>query len=150
MCQFCCPNEHKCTENNHHPVDCPFRMISHPPNIMDYDEYIPSHREALDMLEKNGLLKGDREEYLKANLYYGKAKNYEERDKTEVKGITMAQAREAIKTAINESFQYLVSEGELSQEIVDNFIVPEVIASNATCELEKAMGIYPNIKIHKR
>ena len=40
------------------PSGCLYRMTDLPPNSLDYDEYMPSHQEALDRLEANGLLKG--------------------------------------------------------------------------------------------
>lgn len=128
------------------PVSCMYRMITHPPLSMDYDGYMPSHKEALNMLEKNNLLHGKRQDYLEASIYYGKAESQGERECAEITGITMFQAKECVKTAIKDHLYYMVECGEMSKEDYENIDI-EVISRNATLEIEKAMGIYPNIVI---
>ena len=115
---------------------CMFQMSSHPPNSLDYDEYMPSHIEALDMLEKHGLLKGDRATYQEANCKYDKAKSQKERNQTEISGITFAQIYDCILEIVSN---------------IPEFFNPDMdeiaLCQNMCVEIEKAMGIYPNIKL---
>jgi len=123
-----------CNTNDSH--GCTFQMSSHPPNSLNYEEYMPTHIEALDMLEKHGLLKGDRQRYKEANARYSKVQTQEERHQTEIKGITFAQLHEAVL--------------QLEKEMPDFFnpeSAPVAIAQNLCVEVEKAMGIYPNIRL---
>ncbi len=114
---------------------CMFQMNSHPPNSLNYDEYMPTHVEALDMLEKNGLLKGSRKEYEEANVYYNKA-NTDDRHSTEIKGI---------------NFKHIYAIMEYIYKEMPYFFNPEsngtALCQNICMEIEKAMGIYPNIRL---
>jgi hypothetical protein len=137
----------ECSGKIGRPVSCLYRMTSLPPNVLDYsDKYMPSHKEALDMLAEHGLVKDGREEYIKASIYYGKAESRSERDNTEIKGITMAQARLAISDTIKQYLDYAVENSWITQECREE-IDEGVIASNCAVELEKVMGIFPNIRI---
>ncbi len=115
---------------------CMFQMNDHPPNSLNYDEYMPTHIEALDMLETHNLLRGDRQRYIEENSTYNKPSSYGERNETEIKGISFSQMTEIILS--------------LTQEIPE-FFNPHsdnVALSQCLCvEIEKAMGIYPNIKL---
>ncbi len=136
VCEY--NSEGVCTDKSP-AVGCIFRMVTSPPNSLSYNEYMPSHREALDMLEEHGLLKGDREEYLKVNKYYDKAESQFERSQTEIKGIKMVQVEACIKEVLmDNTFEglSLLDEGDV-----------DVLAKNILLEVEKAMGIYPNIKL---
>jgi hypothetical protein len=117
-------------------------MIEEPPNSLNYDEPIPSHKRALSILEEAGLLKGDKEYYRTENERY-KTVNHTERNEHIISGITMNCLAIIIETAI--------------QDLVNNEYVPDeekigldqnkqVIARNATVEVEKAMGIFPHIR----
>ncbi len=123
-----------CKTNDSH--GCMFQMSSHPPNSLNYDNYMPTHVEALDMLEKNGLLKGERQRYAEANASYDKAESPNERRNTEIKGVTFAQLHEIVK--------------KIGKEIPE-FFNPDydntALAQNMCVEVEKAMGIYPNIRL---
>ena len=68
------------------------------------------------------------------------------RDNTEIKGITMAQARLAISDTIKQYLDYAVENSWITQECREE-IDEGVIASNCAVELEKVMGIFPNIRI---
>jgi hypothetical protein len=132
----------KCDCSVYRPVECLYRMITTPPNQLDYSEYMPSHKEALDCLEAHGLLKGERAEYEKENSRYDRAKSYNERENTEVRGITMSQLIDCIKTATYEYIQGVRK--YYGAETIDD-IDTNVIARNSATEVEKAMHIYPNI-----
>ena len=127
------------------PIGCMYRMTSSPPNDLNYDEeYMPSHREALDMLEKHDLIKGSRQEYLEANAQFGKAESCSERESTEVKGITMAHIGYCVKEALE---TYIHSIKEHWNDNTDySGIDVDVVARNTNVNVEKAMGIYPNIR----
>lgn len=142
-----------CDKNNHsdecqnahcRPISCMHRMTSIPPNRLDYREYMPSHREALDVLEKNELLKGDREEYLEDSIYYNKARNSDERHNTEIKGIDFNMLTKCVMTSLSNCVDFI--KGEDGVDLTD-YINPETFSRNVCCEVEKAMGIYPNIKL---
>ncbi len=120
-------------------VGCIFRMTASPPNSLNYEEYMPSHREALDMLEKHGLLNGDRKRYEEANALYNRAHNNKERNNTKIENITIAQLRDCIFTILKDSIYDDFS--LLSGEDVG------ILSNNITLEVEKAMGVYPNIRI---
>lgn len=137
--------DNMCMNPHGRPVSCMYRMITNPPNSLDYtDEYMPSHREALDMLEKHGLLEGDRQRYLEASVYYDKAKNYKDRNLTEIKGINFNVLEACSAKAIDEYLDYILTEGGID---LKEYISVEVLARNIDIEVEKAMGIYPNIKL---
>ena len=135
----------QCCTSKSSPIGCLFRMTGSPPNDLNYDEeYLPTHKEALDMLEKHGLLKGERQEYLEASARFGRAQTGKERNETEVKGITMSQidfcVKEALDTYIEGCSKYFDDHTDYSG------IDTGVVARNATINVEKAMGIYPNIR----
>jgi len=142
-----------CNSGEDRYLDCNCRLLAPNPNTWDYDEeYLPTWQECLDIIAKNGLIKEDtREECRQASLDYGKCKTQKERGNTEIKGITMDQARAAIRHAIEEMIKFKLDRDFKTQEEKDEFeshiIDPDVMASNATLEFEKIMGIYPNIKM---
>ncbi len=128
----------RCKELNN-AIGCLFRMTESPPNTLNYDDYMPSHHEALDMLEKHDLLKGDRQRYKEAYSRYNSANNSEERESTEIKGIDFSQLKACVVNILTDSN-------------FDGFEVGDredanILATNITIEVEKAMGIYPNISI---
>jgi len=143
MCKnnVCSDNNGGECKNDDRPVGCLYRMVDNPPNSLCYDEYMPSHREALDMLEYHGLLKGEREEYKKANSKYDKARSREERHSTEIKGIDFNMLIEVL---------YNVLSGEYYRAETDpmNDVPVEAHVQNICVEVEKAMGIYPNTRIY--
>jgi hypothetical protein len=125
---------------------CLFNMLEPPPNSLNYDEGMPSHKAALTRLEELGLLKGQMDDYKLENDRYRRVSR-SERNQTEIKGVTMDLMCEVIETTI--------------QDLIDNPYVPEdekvgldqnkgIIARNATVEMEKSMGIYPNIRSVKK
>jgi len=105
--------------------DCLFQMLTSPPSTLNYDDYMPTHQEALDRLEKEGLLSGPRLKYQQDSFYYDKARHNEERWGTEIKGIDFNILRAAILKVLQS----------------------QVTATNICLEVEKAMGIFPNIKL---
>lgn len=123
---------------------CLYQMLDYPPNSLNYNDYMPTHKEALDMLELHELLKGEREEYKQANCSYGKAKSRSERNSTEIKGIDFNILYETIETTIQDLIdnQFVKDEERIGLEQYK-----DVIARNAGIEVEKAMGIYPNITL---
>ena len=123
--------------------DCLFKMSSPPPNSLNYSEYMPSHQEALDRLESNNLLSGQRAEYALENVKYNKATTQEDRWNTEVKGITLHQAELAFITSLESYCKFILEEDGI--DITDHMSI-SVVSRNACIELEKAMGIFPNIK----
>ena len=123
-----------CTIGDSH--GCLFQMNNYPPNSLNYEEYMPSHVEALDMLEKHGLLKGNRQRYEEANATYDRVSNSSERHNNEIKGVTFAQIHEIIK--------YL---GEDMPEFFNPDYDNTALAQIVCVEIEKAMGIYPNIRL---
>ena len=100
---------------------------------------MPSHREALDMLEKHDLLKGDRQRYREAWERYNRADSSEERDNAEVKGISFSQLRACITNILMDKETYDDFELGCESDV-------KILANNIAIEVEKAMGIYPNIK----
>lgn len=123
--------------------DCLFNMLTPPPNSLNYNEYMPSHQEALDRLESNNLLSGQRAEYALENVKYNKAATREDRWNTEVKGITLHQAELAFREALSSYCKFILEEDGV--DITDHMSI-SVVSRNACIELEKAMGIFPNIK----
>ncbi len=129
----------RCSMSNN-AIDCIYRMTEGPPNPLNYNEYMPSHNEALDMLEKHNLLKGDRQRYKEAYSRYNSANNSEERENTEVKGIVFSQLKACILHILNDS-------GVFGDFKIGDKEDASILATNITIEVEKAMGIYPNIKL---
>lgn len=123
--------------------DCLFNMLTPPPNSLNYNEYMPSHQEALDRLESNNLLSGQRAEYALENVKYNKAATQEDRWNTEVKGITLHQAELAFIASLESYCKFILEEDGV--DITDHMSI-SVVSRNACIELEKAMGIFPNIK----
>jgi len=113
--------------------ECMFQMDNHPPNKLSYNEYMPSHVEALDMLEKHSLLAGDREVYEKANVHYGKPSSQAERSETKIENVTFRQLEQVILTVLHD-----LPPGFANSD-------HNVLARNITIEAEKAMGVFPNI-----
>lgn len=142
-----CPNNQdhtcQCPDDNSH--DCLYNTLSPPPNVINYTSYMPTHQEALDKLEELGELTGQKEEYKLMNRSYNKARNQTERWATEVKGVDLNMVQAAIEKAINDHIQYLIRVGYTDLGGMCGDI--KVMASNACIEIEKAMGIFPNIKI---
>ena len=64
--------------------------------------------------------------------------DYGERGKTEVKGIKFSDMYQAVSVAIKES---CVDREEFHSLPID----PEAVAQNLTCNVEKLMGIFPNV-----
>jgi hypothetical protein len=121
---------------------CLFQMLEEPPNSLNYDEPMPSHKAALTKLEELGQLKGQFLEHQTENSRYERVTRTE-RNEHMISGITMDCLSIVIETAI--------------QDLIDNPYVPDeekigldqnkqVIARNATVEVEKAMGIFPNLR----
>lgn len=123
------------------PVGCIFRMTDLPPNSLDYDEYMPSHKEALDRLEANGLLKGERQRYLEECAQYGKAATQVERGQYVINGVTMNQFRQALTNCLKRL------RGMISPFDIEDDGDVGLLANNVTVEMEKVLGIYPNIKL---
>jgi hypothetical protein len=121
-----------CNEDGGSAVGCMYRMVQPPPNSLNYKDYMPTHLEALDMLEKHNLLKGDRQEYIEANSRYGKPNTQNERLNTEIKEINFHILKQCYYNALKTS-QY---------EDTEDW---EVLIQNLCVEIEKSMGIYPNI-----
>jgi hypothetical protein len=138
VCEHCLDG--KCDEEMGRSCSCIYRMIESPPNPLCYNEYMPSHHEALDRLEAHGLLKGERLEYQKECAQYERAQTQNERRNTEIKGITLNQLTQAVMNILNFFKEH---EPDLTIQDEDSF---DVIARNICLEVEKAMGIYPNIR----
>lgn len=130
-------------------LDCNFRLFQRNPNHLDYDvDPIPTWKEALDLLAKNGFIKEDcREECKKASINYGKANNRNERDNTEVKGITFSQLRQAIEHSIDDFYSNESYDDKEEKASVEKHLYSDIIANNSAIEVEKIMGIFPNIKL---
>ncbi|MFA5135365.1 MAG: hypothetical protein WC505_06305 [Patescibacteria group bacterium] len=148
VCPRQCPNRdgryHFCTTNDSH--DCLYQMDDGPPNSLNYEEYMPSHQEALDRLEKHGLLRGDRQRYIEESARFGKATNQQERSSVEVKGITMQQLQLCCSVAMQEFAQNPYVRRDTGEEFCDQLLEEtELLAQNIGLNVEKAMGIYPNI-----
>jgi len=126
--------------------DCLYQMVEPPPNPMDYEGEMPSHREALQILEEQGNIKGELTRIRAENMKYveSKAQGSEERYGTEIHGITMAQLEACVLTLFREAREdgniFAGMGGGLSLE------EEEIFAKNLLIEVEKAMGIYPNIR----
>jgi 16S rRNA C1402 (ribose-2'-O) methylase RsmI len=60
-----------CATTGGSAAGCLFRMMQSPPNSLFYDGYMPSHQEALDRLQANGLLNGDSYSYEENQPRYG-------------------------------------------------------------------------------
>ena len=121
------------------PVWCLYRMTDPPPNSLDYDEYMPSHQEALDRLEANGLLKGERQRYLEECAQYQRPTTQAERGQHVINGVTMDQFQQALLNCL-----------ERLRERTPPFDIRDdddrwILANNVTVEMEKVLGIYPNI-----
>ena len=125
-------NGQECNGELGRPVACMFRMTQLPPNSLNYGEYMPSHQEALDRLQKHKLLKGD--DYDRDNPSYGKPKTQEARLNTEVKGITFY----ALSKCIEEALKDLPADYHIHDDA-------EIISRNASNLVEREMGIWPNI-----
>jgi hypothetical protein len=114
---------------------CIFQMTSPPPNSFSYDTEMPSHKEALDILEKHGLIKGELERIRKENQKYqnSKPETQKGRGNTEITGITFLQLEEMVSECFN---------------IFKDVEIDEIAFYQCLCvEIEKGMGIYPNIRL---
>jgi hypothetical protein len=119
---------------------CLFQTLASPPNSLDYDEYMPTHQEALDRLEAKGLLKGDQNDYIENSKYQGKAQSQEARLQQDLAGCSI----ELAVKAMTEVFRSLRDAGLTLDE--DNLII---FQQNFSVELEKTLGIYPNIDLRR-
>ena len=127
---------------------CLFCMMDTPPNLLNYSDYMPSHREALGMLEKHELLRGDRQRYLEAAADWGKPPTQKARADFEVKGVTMAQVEACMQRTLEEhaSSNYIRQcDGEEFCDCLSSNA--KLLATNFGCNLEKVMGVYPNIQL---
>lgn len=131
-----------CMRPNNHSHDCRFNMKQNPPSSLNYDEYMPTHKEALDRLEVLGELKGERLSYQEQNTQYNKARSQEDRWNTEVKGLDFSMLQAAVEKATTEYIDGSVK--YYNAKNLDDISV-EVLARNICVEVEKAMGIFPNI-----
>jgi len=138
-CNIVCSNNQDsyCYDEDMMPVSCLYRMTDPPPNEIGYDGYVPTYREALEMLEHHDLLYGEKHRYIEAMKDYGKAKGQEGRWATEISGIDFNILQECI-TKVLQGDIYAESD-PLNEVSID------VHATNICLEVEKAMGIYPNI-----
>jgi hypothetical protein len=143
VCEHC--SSEGCSDKSLRACGCMYRMIDPPPNSLDYNEYMPSHHEALDRLEKNGLLKGDHEDYVKDAPDYGKAATQADRANHVINGVTMIQLEEALKFCFKRYSDYWESED--GKALLANEVDLDVVFRNALIEVEKILGIYPNIKL---
>lgn len=64
--------------------------------------------------------------------------SYGERGRTEVKGIKFSDLYQAVSVAIKQS---CMDKAEFDALRID----PEAVAQNLSCEVERLMGIFPNI-----
>jgi len=140
------PTRHNFCKQGYHCHECLFRMTSPPPIEMNYHEHMPNHQEALDLLEANGLLDGPIKEAIdEAQKYYlEKPSNFNERMETEINGLPMWKAELCIKNA----FRHIYESNEVEnshREVLYYWDI--IIARNALVEIEKALGIFPNIKL---
>jgi hypothetical protein len=135
VCEHC--ESGVCDCEHGRPVGCIYRMVDHPPNSLDYEDYMPSHREALDRLEAKGLLKGERQRYLEECAKYGRPTSSSERGQYVINGVTMDQFRQALLNCMKELMGQNFSFDEEGDQ--------NIVANNVTIEMEKVLGIYPNI-----
>lgn len=136
---------HYC-EDEYFSHGCLFRMLESPPNSLNYSGYMPTHKEALDMLEKNGLLKGDKSEYQDIFEEYKKCKTQEERKNVVLDGVTIHQAGKALDNVLDGIIIFFKNNNQkevLPSEIFEN--EKDLIVRNFQIELEKVLGVYPNI-----
>lgn len=140
------PTRHNFCKLSHQCWGCSYQMTSPPPSELNYDEYMPNHQEALDLLEANGLLNGPVQEAIEAaqKFYLDKPKNFNERMETEVNGLPMWKIERCIKNAFDEIINDEQVE-EKQREIL--YYWDTIIARIALTEIEKALGIFPNIKL---
>ena len=121
---------------------CLFQMLDAPPNSLNYSGYMPTHQEALDMLENRGILSGEKERYKKESLHYQQAMPQGNRHNYEIKNIKMFHIRMAVEQTLK-SFH--------DNEYADiDFNDPDewnLLSHDVCLEVEKAMGVYPNIHI---
>ena len=118
-----------------------YQMLSHPPNTLNYSKYMPTHSEALDMLENHGLLKGEREEYRKANTFYNKCTSRDDRKKVLLDGVPIFKAMSALSVILDEA----ADDKYASALSISEEHERDIIIRNFGVELEKVLGIYPNI-----
>jgi len=83
--------------------DCLLQMTTAPPNSLHYtmNDGFPSHKEALDLLVENDLLKDDSWKEQMETIYLRDQKKpatYYERDNQKIDGVTMRHFRNAILT----------------------------------------------------
>lgn len=124
--------------------NCSFQLIDEPPSPLEYEEDLPSYQEALDILELNGILTGPRTEQLRLATAYrtNKPASMTERDEYEVI-LPMHTIKSCIENAIIDIAQNEYNT-ELERTILDDWNARIAIA--ASQELEKACGVFPNIK----
>jgi hypothetical protein len=140
------PTRHNFCKQQSNCWGCSFQMTSPPPSELNYDEYMPNHQEALDLLEANGLLNGPIQESIDAaqKYYLDKPKDFNERMETEVNGLPMWKIERCIKNAFDEIITDEHVE-EKQREIL--YYWDTIISRIALTEIEKALGIFPNIKL---
>lgn len=141
--------------------DCLFQMTSGPPNSLDYTanegEKMPSHQEALDLLVEYGLLKDESWERKIEEIYLREEKKpatQYDRGLQEINGVTMDHLRVCILQILEEFYtthKTLIGGYEFSPSCPDLDLSDEgdreILVRNICLNLEKVMGIYPNIKI---
>ncbi len=140
------PTRHNFCKQSYYCHGCTFQMTSPPPLEMNYGEHMPNHQEALDLLEANGLLNGPMKDAIEeAQKYYTeKPSNFNERMETEINGIPMWKVELCIKNAFRHIYESTEVEDSQREAL---YYWDTIIARNALIEIEKAMGIFPNIKL---
>ena len=164
----CEENDDRICERGDGCHSCLFQMPTPPPNSLDYTanekeagvRYMPSHREALQMLVDNNLLKDEVFERMIETKFYRddcKASTQYDRENVKIKEVTFGQLRGAIKHALHELYcdHTTISGGfDFSPSCPDFDLSEEgdqeVFSRNLCLTVEKVMGIYPNIKLLDR
>lgn len=151
VCQHCVESDENFRTNycdlEYNCHSCSFQMLEEPPNSLNYGfDEMPTHKQALDILEHEGIIKGRTSEWVEECRKYAnsKAPNNMLRRTTEIQGISMETLESCI---VNAFLSYIESEyvPKLESDILNEWGVR--IASQSCLEVEKAMGIYPNIKL---
>jgi len=160
----CACNENSICNIKDNCHSCLFHMPTEPPNPLDYTtneieagvRYMPSHKEALQMLVDNDLLKDEVFENMIETKFYKyecKAKTPYDRDQVKIDSVTFGQLRGIIKHALNELYcdhTTIVGGFNFSPSCPDfdlsNEDDQEIFCKNLCITIEKIMGIYPNIR----
>jgi hypothetical protein len=125
--------------------NCSFQLIDEPPSPLDYEDEMPTHQEALDILELNGLLAGPMHEQIEMATAYRRSKptTLTDREEYEVK-LPMHTIKTCVENAIIDIAQNEYNT-EVEQLVLNDWSARIGIAT--TMEIEKACGVYPNIKL---